>query len=469
MATNPVIKLRRGAYSNLTSYPIIDGQLFLATSTNAYLTAALARTNTDGYNVFAVDIASADGTSVQRVTLDAYRAIYASEAGNASTASAWASPASFRITDGTHNGTSVSVDGSEESYSLPLPSTISAAIIGDVTGTASKALQLVNASNVAYSVGSSTQPVYFSNGVPTACGSSLAVSITGNAASAGAWASTATFWIADYYGNKGQAVAVDGSAQDGYTLKLPETIRATLNGNASSADKLNTNAGSSTQPVYFSNGVPTACGNSLAVSITGNAATATVASAMSAPAGSSTLPVYIDSDGVPTAVTSLDATKLTGIIPLASIPKGAQERMIIKTNDTAIKAMTAEDAQEGDVVKDATTGKMYYVVAPSTTGVAFKNTANTLGFMEFSAGSASHASTADTASALSGSPTIGLSGAITGTATIFDGTEGITIPTSNINLSYVNAGTLGVGYGGTGKTSWTQYAIVYASATDTLA
>lgn len=44
-------------------------------------------------------------------------------------------------------------------------------------------------------------------------------------------------------------------------------------GNASSASKLNTNAGSSTVPVYFSNGVPVAC-SSLSLNTSGNAATA---------------------------------------------------------------------------------------------------------------------------------------------------------------------------------------------------
>jgi len=56
MATNPVVKLRRGVFSNLTSYPAIDGQLFLATSTDTYLTAAMAKADNAGYNVFVVDV-----------------------------------------------------------------------------------------------------------------------------------------------------------------------------------------------------------------------------------------------------------------------------------------------------------------------------------------------------------------------------------------------------------------------------
>ena len=55
-------------------------------------------------------------------------------------------------------------------------------------------------------------------------------------------------------------------------------------GSAASAVKLDSSAGSTTLPIYFKDGKPTACGTSLAVSITGNAATATSATS----AGSAT-------------------------------------------------------------------------------------------------------------------------------------------------------------------------------------
>lgn len=59
-------------------------------------------------------------------------------------------------------------------------------------------------------------------------------------------------------------------------------------GSANSAVKLDTaSAGSSTQPVYFSGGKPVACGTSLDVSITGNAATATNADKLDGYHGSS--------------------------------------------------------------------------------------------------------------------------------------------------------------------------------------
>lgn len=56
------------------------------------------------------------------------------------------------------------------------------------------------------------------------------------------------------------------------------TFNGSLNGNASSASKLGTNAGSSTRPVYFASGIPVQCGDTLAVNISKNAATATLAS-----------------------------------------------------------------------------------------------------------------------------------------------------------------------------------------------
>lgn len=45
-------------------------------------------------------------------------------------------------------------------------------------------------------------------------------------------------------------------------------------GHAWNADKLNTDAGSSTRPVYFDNGVPVQCSSTLSVSISGSAASA---------------------------------------------------------------------------------------------------------------------------------------------------------------------------------------------------
>ena len=113
-----------------------------------------------------------------------------------------------------------------------------------------------------YNKGSSTTPVYInSSGVATACGNSLAVSVTGSSASCSGNAATATTlqtartingtsfngsanittanWgtarnisIADSSAtNTGTAVSVNGSGA--VTLKLPATIKANITGNCS--------------------------------------------------------------------------------------------------------------------------------------------------------------------------------------------------------------------------------------------
>lgn len=84
---------------------------------------------------------------------------------------------------------------------------------------------------------------------------------------------------------------------------------SSVGGAATSANKLNTNAGSVTLPVYFSNGIPVACSTNLGVSITGNAASATK---LTSNAGSVTQPIYFK-DGKPIATTySLNATVKAG-------------------------------------------------------------------------------------------------------------------------------------------------------------
>ncbi|MDR2362749.1 MAG: hypothetical protein LBD91_08500 [Prevotellaceae bacterium] len=64
-------------------------------------------------------------------------------------------------------------------------------------------------------------------------------------------------------------------------------------------------------------------------------------------------------------VTALDASKLTGTVPLASMPAGALERLVVVANDTARFALTTSNIQLGDTVKVTDTGKMYYVVDES--------------------------------------------------------------------------------------------------------
>lgn len=189
-------------------------------------------------------------------------------------AAKWTTARAFKITDSdaTNSGASVNVDGSA-AVTLKLPSTIKASLSGKATsaGTADSADKLsVNA-------GSSTLPIYFSGGVPVATGTSLAVNITKNAATATKLATARALAITDADGtNEGTGFDFDGSA--GGTFVLPATIKANITGNitgnAASADKLTVNGGDSNTPVYFTAGVPTPC-TGLDLDTSGNAATAT--------------------------------------------------------------------------------------------------------------------------------------------------------------------------------------------------
>lgn len=97
---------------------------------------------------------------------------------------------------------------------------------------------------------------------------------------------------------------------------------ASPGGAATSANKLNTNAGSTTLPVYFSGGIPVVCSTNLGVSITGNAASATK---LTSNAGSTTQPIYFK-DGKPVATTySLNATVKAGVSNRLAFYSGTNE------------------------------------------------------------------------------------------------------------------------------------------------
>ena len=78
--------------------------------------------------------------------------------------------------------------------------------------------------------------------------------------------------------------------------------------NADAADKLNSNAGSTSQPVFFQNGVPEACGSSLGVNITGSAASANTANnATNDQNGANIANTYVKRAGMSTASFSVDS------------------------------------------------------------------------------------------------------------------------------------------------------------------
>lgn len=76
-----------------------------------------------------------------------------------------------------------------------------------------------------------------------------------------------------------------------------------------------------------------------------------------------------------------------GVIPLANIPQGALERVVVVADDTARYKLTTGQAQLGDTIKVTSTGRMYIVVDESK-----MNSAD--GYMEYSAGKAASADSA---------------------------------------------------------------------------
>ncbi len=112
-------------------------------------------------------------------------------------------------------------------------------------------------------------------------------------------------------------------------------------GNAASANRLNTNAGSATFPVYFSNGVPVACSTNLAVNITGNAAFATK---LTSNAGSVTQPIYFK-DGKPVTTTySLNATVKAGTSNRVAFYSGNNEI----SSASSLKYYTATNSKKAN-------------------------------------------------------------------------------------------------------------------------
>lgn len=77
---------------------------------------------------------------------------------------------------------------------------------------------------------------------------------------------------------------------------------------------------------------------------------------------------------------TLDANRLP-TIPIEKLPKGALERLVIVSNQSARFNLTTADVQEGDTVKQEDTGVMYFVVDTS-------NLNNESGYKVYTAGAA---------------------------------------------------------------------------------
>ena len=200
--------------------------------------------------------------------------------------------------------------------------------------------------------GSSTKPIYFSNGIPAECGSKLDVAISGKADTAG---------VADSAGlaNKAKMLvksdgttaynAGDASTPVYFTTSGVPSACTSLDLNTSgSAAKLSAaDKGSSTKPIYFSNGIPAECGSKLDVAISGKADTAGVADSAGLAnkakmlvksdgstaynAGDANTPVYFTTSGVPSACTSLDLNTSGSAAKLSAPDKGSASKPVYFT------------------------------------------------------------------------------------------------------------------------------------------
>lgn len=184
-------------------------------------------------------------------------------------------------------------------------------------------------------------------------------------------------------------------------------------------------------PVTFTNGITTngALTGDVVGNVSGNATTATTLQngrrITITHAGETASEVFNGSKDITINLGgSIDATKLTGQIPLASIPQAAQERVVTVSSQTAQYALTKDNVQNGDTVYRSDENKMYMVVDENRLSSAS-------GYQEYSAGTASKL----------GSTTVG------GTSKIFylnDGAPALatgTIGSAN-KAVYINGGTI---------------------------
>ena len=197
------------------------------------------------------------------------------------------------------------------------------------------------------------------------------------------------------------------------------------------------------------------------LSTSGNAASATKlanARTFSITGGATASGVSFNGTGnVALNITALDASKLTGTVPIDRLPAGALERLVTVEDQTARFSLTTSNVQLGDTVQQLDTGIMYIVVnvdeldnangykeytaATATkvpwSGVTDKPTsftptshthtiANVTGLQSALDGKLSTTGNAASASKLSTARTISLGGDVTGSTT-FDGSGNVTI------------------------------------------
>lgn len=185
------------------------------------------------------------------------------------------------------------------------------------------------------------------------------------------------------------AVNETSDAATGVVAATPKAVK-TANDNAN--NKLDKTTGATqnvASAVTFAGKVTGSAGfqGNLTGNVTGNASSATklqTARNISVKAGANGTEGTASFDGtgnVSIVIPTVDATAVTGVLPLASIPAAATERIITVANQAARFALTANQVQLGDTVYQTDTKIMYMVIDQTKLDQA-------AGYQEYQAGTA---------------------------------------------------------------------------------
>ena len=238
------------------------------------------------------------------------------------------------------------------------------------------------------------------------------------------------------------AVDSTANAESGVEAATPLAVKTAYDEAKKKLDK--TEGGTVSGAVTFTQQVTGSAGfkGNLTGNVTGNADTATtlktartigVKAGAGGTAGTAT---FNGGANIEIIIPNIDATKLTGIVPISNLPQAALERVVHVTNQAARFQLTTAKVQLGDTVIQDDTGVMYIVVDES-------NLNSAAGYEEYAAATATNALHADEADVLSTARTIRTNLASTAAAS-FDGSADVTPGVT---------GTLPLANGGTGATT----------------
>lgn len=330
----------------------------------------------------------------------------------------------------------------------------------NITGqVVSGATILTDSEGVGVSVGSASKPVYFSSGVPVV-GNDIPVITLNNSAT-----TSPSFYAPTGAGTSGQYLKSNGSGAPSWATFSKSTVGLGNVDNTADANKnvLTATKFSSARTITLTGDVT---GSASSDGTNGWSITTTVGNATN------------DSDGnaINTTYLKLSGGTMTGGITMASDSSGWNTKGIIFSNGSRIGENTSGDigiygaakmylrpnsgtsAHTADGVIIDGNGLYPSVTNTENLGGTSNKWANVYA-TTFNGALSGNASTA-TSWASAQKVYVAL-----GTASTTTTIQGGSSSAQTIGVD----GTLGVGNGGTGKSSWTQYGLVYASAANTLA